>query len=190
VVAGLRRAFPSETIFTTDGTATEFWLSEPALRIDRPRTFVLPEVSQTMGYGLAAAIGARLAAPDRPVVCATGDGSLTMGMSELVTAAGLGVNLPVVVFDDGYYNALRIYQDGLFGGRRMGVQLNNPDFVKLAEAIGARGIRVEALEELEPALVAAREASGLTLVDVAIDYRPLPTRYANRVKAMTSLEKY
>lgn len=190
VSAALRRAFPDETVFTTDGTTTQFWLSEPAMEINRPRTLLIPEVSQTMGFGLAAAIGARLAAPDRPVVCVTGDGSLTMGLSELVTAAGLGINLPVVVFDDGYYNALRIYQDGLFGGRRMGVELNNPDFVKLAEAVGARGLRVERPEALEASLVEAREAPGVTLVDVAIDHRPMPTRYANRVRAMTSLENF
>ena len=190
VVAGLRRCFPDDAIFTTDGTATEFWLSEPALELNQPRTLLLPEVSQTMGYGLAAAIGARLAAPDRPVACVSGDGSLTMALSELVTAVSLGINLPVVIFDDGLYNALCIYQDGLYGGRRMGTVLNNPDFVKLAEAIGAEAVRVERPEQLEPALLQARQAPGVTLVDVAIDSKPLPTRYRNRIRQMTDLGKY
>jgi thiamine pyrophosphate-dependent acetolactate synthase large subunit-like protein len=190
VVRELRRCLPDETIFTTDGTATEFWLSEPALELNQPRTLLLPEVSQTMGWGLAAAIGARLAAPERPVVCVTGDGSLTMSLGELLTAVGLGVNLPVIIFDDGLYNALCIYQDGLYGGRRMGTVLNNPDFVKLAEALGAQSARVERPEQLGPALEAARRAPGVTLVDVAIDPRPLPSRYRSRLRQMTDLGKY
>lgn len=190
VVATLRRVFPEDAIFTTDGTATEFWLSEPALELNRPRTLLLPEISQSMGYALPAAIGARLAAPDRPVVCVTGDGSLTMALSELLTAVSLQINLPVVIFDDGLYNALRIYQDGLYGGRRIGTTLNNPDFVKLAAAIGAEAVRVERLAELEPALQQARAAKGVTLVDVAIDPRPLPTRYRRRLAQMTDLGRY
>ena len=190
VVAGLRRAFPEDAIFATDGTATEFWLCEPALELNRPRTLLLPEVSQTMGYGLAAAIGARLAAPGRAVACVSGDGSLTMQMSELVTAVSLGINLPVVIFDDGLYNALCIYQDGLYSGRRMGTVLNNPDFLKLADAIGAEAVRVERPSELEPALHRAQQAPGVTLVDVAIDPRPLPSRYRSRLKQMTDLGRY
>lgn len=190
VVAALRRAFPEDAIFTTDGTATEFWLSEPALELNRPRTLLLPEISQSMGYALPAAIGARLAAPDRPVACVTGDGSLTMALSELLTAVSLDINLPIVIFDDGLYNALRIYQDGLYGGRRMGTTLNNPDFLKLAAAVGAGAMRVERPDELEPALRQAQTARGVTLVDVAIDPRPLPTRYRKRLAQMTDLGRY
>lgn len=190
VVAALRRCLPDDTIFATDGTATEFWLSEPTLELNRPRTLLLPEVSQTMGWGIGAAIGARLAAPDRPVVCVKGDGSLVMELSELVTAVSLGINLPVVIFDDGLYNALCIYQDGLFGGRRMGTVLNNPDFVKLGESIGAAAVRVERLEQLESALGAARRAPGVTLIDVVIDPAQMPARYRERLKQMTELGRY
>ena len=87
VIRALRRQMPPETIFTTDGSATEFWFWDPLFELTRPRTFVIPEVYQTMGYALPAAIGARLARPESPVVCAVGDGSLLFLPGELATAA-------------------------------------------------------------------------------------------------------
>lgn len=180
----LREAFPPETVFTTDGSATEFWLSEPTLVLSEPRTFLVPEVFQTMGYALPAAIGARLGAPTRPVVCVTGDGSLVMVLSELATAVALHVPLIVVIFDDGFYNALRIYQDGLYDGRRIGVELENPDFVALARSMGAQAIRVTEPDDLAGALAWAQSNAGVTVVDVIIDHRPLPNRYERRVQQM------
>jgi thiamine pyrophosphate-dependent acetolactate synthase large subunit-like protein len=180
----LRDAFPPDTVFATDGSATEFWLTEPSLPLSEPRSFLLPEVFQTMGYALPAAIGARLGAPDRPLVCVTGDGSLVMVLSELATAVALHVPLIVVIFDDGFYNALRIYQDGLYDGRRIGVELENPDFVALASAMGAQAVRVSDPSDLPGALAWAQTNDGVTVVDVIIDHEPLPNRYERRVKQM------
>lgn len=176
-VQELRAALPRAAIVTSDGTATEFWLSEPSFPVLAPAGFIVPEVQQTMGYGLAAAVGAALAASGhgryRPVVCVTGDGSVQMMLGELATAAGLARQVTVVVFEDGYYNALRIYQDGLYG-RRVGVMLHNPDFMLLGRAYGAPVERVEEIGDLRAAVERA----------VAIDPAPLPDRYARRLRQM------
>jgi acetolactate synthase-1/2/3 large subunit len=117
-------------------------------------------------------------------VCITGDGSLVMTISEFATAVDIKAPLIVVVFDDAHYNALRIYQDGLYDGRLIGVKLNNPDFVALARAMGAEAVRVEQPDDLAPALRWALGNSGVTLVDVVVDHRPMPSRYERRVRQM------
>lgn len=103
---------------------------------------------------------------------------------ELATAASAGRQIAIVVFDDGYYNALRIYQQGIYQ-RLAGVTLNNPDFLALASAYGAPAWRVAALDDLAPALRAALNTPGLALVDIAIDPLPLPDRYERRLEQMT-----
>ncbi len=186
-VRALRAALPRDAIVTSDGTATEFWLSEPSFPILSPAGFIVPEIQQTMGYGLAAAVGAAVAQSDvgspRPIVCVTGDGSLQMLLGELATAASLDRQFTVVIFDDGYYNALRIYQDGLYG-RQVGVALRNPDFVLLGRAYGADVMRVEDVGDLKGAVEQALAASKLSIVSVAIDPAPLPDRYARRLQQM------
>jgi thiamine pyrophosphate-dependent acetolactate synthase large subunit-like protein len=186
-VRELRAALPRETVVTTDGTATEFWLSEESFPVLAPGGFILPEIQQSMGYALAAAIGARIATDeagaDRSVVCITGDGSLQMMLGELATAAGLRRRLTIVIFEDGYYNALRIYQDGLYG-RQVGVTLRNPDFVALTQAYGAHAERVQCVEDLRSALERSLAHHGLSLVTIAIDPAPVPNRYARRLEQM------
>jgi thiamine pyrophosphate-dependent acetolactate synthase large subunit-like protein len=184
VTSTIREVMPDETIFASDGTATQFWLTEPSFPIRRVHGFLVPEVSQTMGFGLGAAIGARLGTADGPVMCITGDGSLMMTISEFATAVDIKAPLIVVVFDDAHYNALRIYQDGLYDGRLIGVKLNNPDFVALARAMGAEAVRVEQRDDLAPALRWALGNAGVTLVDVVVDHRPMPSRYERRVRQM------
>lgn len=184
----IRAVMPDDTIFASDGTATQFWLTEPSLPIRRTHGFLVPEVSQTMGFGLGASIGARLAEPTSPVVCISGDGSFMMTVSELATAVDIRAPLVIVIFDDSHYNALRIYQDGLYNGRLIGVELRNPDFVALARAMGAEAVRVSEPADLAPALRWALENPGVTVVDVTVDHRPLPSRYERRVRQMRAAE--
>jgi thiamine pyrophosphate-dependent acetolactate synthase large subunit-like protein len=184
VTATIRDVMSDDTVFASDGTATQFWLTEPSFPIRRLNGFLVPEVSQTMGFGLGASIGARLGTETNPVVCITGDGSLMMTISEFATAVDIQAPLIVVVFDDAHYNALRIYQDGLYDGRLIGVKLNNPDFVALARAMGAEAVRVTEPGDLAPALRWALGNAGVTLVDVVVDHRPMPSRYERRVRQM------
>jgi thiamine pyrophosphate-dependent acetolactate synthase large subunit-like protein len=189
-VATVRAALPRDVFVTTDATATEFWLSEPTFPVHRPNGFVIPEVQQTMGFGVPAAIDVAAACAEvgasTPVVCVSGDGSLQMTLGELGPAMHLGQPIVLVVFDDGHYNALRIYQDGVYG-RRVGVELQNPDLCALAASYGASAVRVSDASALDAALRAGlRNASGLSVVVVAIDESFLPDRYARRIDQLAA----
>ena len=107
----------------------------------------------------------KLACPHQPVVSINGDGGFMFTVQELATAAALGLDLVVLVFNDGAFGAIRQYQDRMFGGRRIGDGLRNPDFVKLGESFGARSVRVEAAE-IGPAVRRAHESGGLWLIEV------------------------
>ena len=189
-VITLRDVIPRHAFVTTDGTATEFWLSEPTFPVFRPNGFVIPEVQQTMGFALPAAIGVATACGeagiDAPVVCISGDGSLQMSLGELGPAMRLGHPIVLVVFDDGHYNALRIYQDGVYG-RRIGVALDNPDLCALAASYGASAVRVGDATALRHAMQAALgQTTGLSVVVIDIDESFLPDRYARRIDQLAA----
>lgn len=177
LVRTLREATPRATIFVSDGTAAQSWLLEQAMTLYEPRTHIFPEVSLTMGYAVGAALGAALACPARPVVAVLGDGSLTMQLGELATLATLGRPLPLVVFDDRFYNALRIRQEHQYGGRYFGVERPPADFAAIARALGLHGVHVQQPEGLAPALAEALAADRPMLLDVATDHRPLSRYY-------------
>ena len=189
-VITLRDVVPRDAFVTTDGTATEFWLSEPTFPVFRPNGFVIPEVQQTMGFALPAAIGVATACDeagiDTPVVCISGDGSVQMSLGELGPAMRLGHPIVLVVFDDGHYNALRIYQDGVYG-RRIGVALDNPDLCALAASYGASAVRVGDATALRHAMQAALgQTTGLSVVVIDIDESFLPDRYARRIDQLAA----
>jgi len=164
VVQALRAALPEDTIFVDDLTLVGYWM--PLLMpIQQPRTLIHPGTYGTLGYSLPAAIGAKLACPRQPVVSINGDGGFLFTVQELATAATLGLDLVVLVFNDNAFGAIRHYQDRMFGGRRIGDGLRNPDFVKLGESFGARSVRVEAAE-VGTAVRRAHEAGGLWLIEV------------------------
>ncbi len=164
VIEALRAALPDEAIFVDDLTLVGYWM--PLLMpIQHPRTLIHPGTYGTLGYSLPAAIGAKLACPNQPVVSINGDGGFMFTVQELATAATLGLDLIVLVFNDGAFGAIRQYQDRMFGGRRIGDGLRNPDFVKLGESFGARSVRVEAAA-IGPAVRRAHESGGLWLIEV------------------------
>lgn len=164
VIDDLRQAMPDETIFVDDLTLVGYWMPL-MLETYQPRTLIHPGTYGTLGYSLPAAIGARLACPTRPVVSISGDGGFLFTVQELATASDLGLDLIALVFNDGAFGAIETYQDRLFGGRRIGAALRNPDFVKLGEAFGARSVRVDA-RDLGPTLRQAHQAGGLWLIEV------------------------
>lgn len=164
VVGDLRAALPDDTIFVDDLTLVGYWMP---LLLDtyQPRTLIHPGTYGTLGYSLPAAIGAKLACPKQPVVSICGDGGFLFTMQELATASAQNLDLIVLVFNDNAFGAIRKYQDRMFGGRHIGAELKNPDFVKLGEAFGAKSARVEA-KDLGPAVRRAHEAGGLWLIEV------------------------
>lgn len=137
------------------------------------RTQLAP-TSGSMGYGLPAAIAAKLEHPDRPVICFAGDGCLQMTLQELSTARQHGADITVIVANNGRYGTIRMHQEKHYPGRVSGTELFNPDYVRLAESYGGTGHRITAMDQLGPALDAA-DAGGLHLIELVLDPRMLST---------------
>ena len=129
----------------------------------------LAPTSGTMGYGLPAAVAAALRFKDRPVVCVAGDGDFLMNGQELATAAQYGADLLVVLVDNGSYGTIRMHQERDYPARISATTLANPDFVKLAEAYGGWGVRVETTADFAPALDAAIQRKGIRLIHCLTD---------------------
>ncbi|MBI1394976.1 MAG: thiamine pyrophosphate-binding protein [Betaproteobacteria bacterium] len=164
LIEDLRAALPDDAIVVDDLTLVGYWM--PVLfPVYEPRTLIHPGTYGTLGYSLPAAIGAKLACPDRTVVSISGDGGFMFTLQELSTAVVEGLDLIALVFNDGGFGAIKHYQDRMFGGRHIGTRLSNPDFVKLGESFGAQSARV-APEEVGAAVRRAREAGGVWLIEV------------------------
>jgi acetolactate synthase-1/2/3 large subunit len=135
-----------------------------------PRTWVTSHGLGTMGYAVPAAIGAKLAEPDKEVVAFDGDGSFLMTGQELSVAVRENLDITIVVLNNEAVGMVRQWQDGFYEGRRMASEYPwIPQFDKLAEAYGAQGLRVEDYEDVEETIQEAREYDGPTVIDAIID---------------------
>ena len=164
IIEALRAALPDETIFVDDLTLVGYW-APMVLETYQPRTLLHAGTYGTLGYALPAAIGAKLACPRQPVVAICGDGGFLFTMQELATARAEKLDLIVLVFNDDAYGALKTYQDRHFRGRRVGADLVNPDFVKLAEAFGVASVRAQPVE-IRSAVRRALETGGTWLIEI------------------------
>lgn len=158
------------TVFTTEVGQNQMWACQ-YLRITEPRTWVSSGGLGTMGFGLPAAIGAQLGRPDHLVIDIAGDGSIQMNSQELATAAINQLPVKVVILNNGYLGMVRQWQELFYEHRYSSSTLPQdcPDFVKLAEAYGAFGIRVTTAAELDDALAAAFAFDGPAVVDVRVE---------------------
>jgi len=129
----------------------------------------LGPASGSMGYGLPAAIAAKLAYPGRTVVCLAGDGCLMMTLPDLATAVQYGLNIVILVANNGLYGTIRMHQESAYPGRVSGTKLINPDFASLARSFGATGERVETMTGFAPAFERACRATGPALLDLIVD---------------------
>lgn len=147
LLTALRRAVTDQGVAVFDMTVAGY-LAASHLEVATPGTFVYPLGSGTLGYAWPAAIGAKVAAPDRPVLAIHGDGGVLYNIVELLSAAQYGVDAKLLVIDDGGYGILRQVQVATFG-RPSGVDLRQPNFPALARALGVpvRQIRAEHLDE-------------------------------------------
>ena len=135
-----------------------------------PRTWVTSHGLGTMGYAVPAAVGAKLAAPDQEVVAFDGDGSFLMTAQELTVAVRENLDFTIVVLNNEAVGMVRQWQDGFYEGRRMASEYPwIPEFDKLAEAFGAKGLRVEEAENVEETIQEAREYDGPVVIDAIID---------------------
>jgi acetolactate synthase I/II/III large subunit len=134
----------------------------------------LAPTSGSMGYGLPAAIAAKLEHPNRPVICFAGDGCLQMTLQELSTARQYGADIIVIIANNGRYGTIRMHQELHYPGRVSGTDLYNPDYVQLAAAYGGTGHQITAMDQLAPALDAA-DRGGLHLIELRLDPQMLST---------------
>ncbi len=162
--AMLRAALPRDAMLVTD-TGMHQVMTRRYLPVLAPCGLLIPSDFQSMGFGLPAMIAAKLALPSRPVVGLMGDGGMSMSGMELATAARLGLTLPVMVFDDGKLNQIRLHQESAFGSGH-GVDLPGVDFEALAVATGVQ--YAEAGTDLPTVLAAALKAAAPTLLRVPV----------------------
>ena len=169
----MREALPRDTITSWDPTVPTSRASR-CFDIYQPRTFMHPHGWAGLGFAFPAALGAKLASPQSPVVCVTGDGGFQYNFQELATAAQYGINPVVVMFNDNAWGVLKQRQEDSFNRRMIGTDLVNPDFVKLFESYGFEGTKVSTLDELTKALDSAIKSDRLQLIEAQI-----PTGFAN-----------
>ena len=139
-----------------------------AFPVYEPRTFVTSGHQGTLGFGFPTALGVKVAFPERPVVSVTGDGGFMFAAQELATAVQYGINLVTLVFNNSSYGNVYRDQQQQFGGRLLGSELVNPDFVKLAESFGVSACAVESPAALRPALERALAADLPALIEVKV----------------------
>ena len=159
----------SQAIVVADVGQNQIWA---ALwwNYDRPGLFLNSGGSGTMGFALPAAIGAKFARPDKPVWCVAGEGGFVMTAQELSVAVEHQLDVKIVLLNNFSLGMVRQFQDDFYGGVRSQVDLTHmPDFVKLAEAYGLPGIRVDRLEDVASAMDAAERTKGPFLIDFRID---------------------
>ncbi len=136
-----------------------------------PRSFFTPGGFSTLGFSVPAAMGAKVAFPDRQVVAAVGDGSFMFTCNELGTAVQEGLDLTVLLFNNHGHEGIRAHQDAECDGRHIAVDILQPDFVRFAESFGALALRVDAVEELGPALDETRRARKPAIVEITFPIR-------------------
>ena len=169
VVEQVYEATKGEAIIVTEVGQNQMWAAQ-FYRYTKPRTFLSSGGLGTMGYGFPAAIGAQVGCPDKMVFDIAGDGSIQMNIQELTTAVGNKLPVKVAILNNGYLGMVRQWQDLFYHGRLSGVDLsNNPDFVKVAEAFGAKGIRATTPAEVRPAIEQAIDTPGPVFMDFIVD---------------------
>ena len=169
----IRAAVPEDGILVQGMTQVGYY-SRVYYPVYEPRTYLTSSYFGNLGFAFPVALGAKVARPDKSVVALSGDGGFLFNSQELATAVQYGINAVVVVFNDNAYGNVRRDQMDQFRGRTIGADLHNPDFVKLAEAYGAMGLRAESPEELESALREALALEAPTLIEVPVGVMPYP----------------
>jgi len=168
MIEAMHRATKGDAIITSDVGQHQMWAAQ-YYGFDKPRRWINSGGLGTMGFGLPAAIGAKIACPDEAVVCLAGDGSLIMNCQELATCVSQDIPVKVFLMNNGYMGMVRQWQELFWDGRYSSVEMGpSPDWVKLAEAFGATGLRCEDSADLEETMAKALETDGPVLLDVRV----------------------
>lgn len=174
IIEWLNRRLPDDAILTNGAGNYAVWLQR-FYQFRQYRTQLGP-TNGSMGYGVPAAVAAKLTCPDRVVVSFSGDGCFLMNGQEIATAAQYGANVIFVVINNGMYGTIRMHQERNYPGRVSGTELHNPDFSALAQSYGLHGEVVTATSEFEPAFERCIEMSRPCLIEVRVDPEALTPR--------------
>jgi len=169
IVTALEQALGEDGMLFSDVGAHKVWIARH-FRAAAPNQVFLTNGFSSMGYGLSSAVAAKLLHPDRRVICAVGDGAFLMNGQDLETAVRLKLPIVVVVWRDGTYGLIEWKQQQAYG-RAPYIGFDNPDLVKLAEAFGAKGLRVGEHGSLGACLEEALKYGQPVLIDCPVDYR-------------------
>ncbi|CAN5538291.1 acetolactate synthase large subunit [soil metagenome] len=162
------KATGGEAIITSDVGQHQMWTAQ-YYDFTKPRRWINSGGLGTMGFGLPAAIGAKVACPEDTVVCLAGDGSLIMNVQEFATAVHHEIPVKVFLMNNGYFGMVRQWQELFWDKRYSSVEMGpSPDWVKLADAFGAKGMRVSEQAEVEGAMRDALDEDGPVLLDVRV----------------------
>ena len=169
VVDTLYRLTEGKAIITTEVGQNQMWAAQ-FYHFDYPNSFISSGGLGTMGFGFPAAIGAQVACPDRVVVDIAGDGSIQMNIQELATAVNYNLPVKIVILNNGFLGLVRQWQELFYGKRYSHSNIRNvPDFVKLAEAYDAVGLRATRPEEVEPILKQGLNTNRTVVMDFHVE---------------------
>lgn len=170
LLSEIRQVLPEDGILSVDvhsigyATLDEFPVSDPS-------TFLYPNISVSLGYAFPAALGAKAAHPEKPVVCFTGDGGFMMGSPELSTAVKYAMNVVTIIVNDQALSGIKGSQQKYYEGRIIDTDLHNPDFVELAKSFGAYGRRVDNLADFKSIFQEALSVNLPSLIEVPMAHR-------------------
>lgn len=168
LVRDLRAAMPRDGILSLDNGMYKLWIARNYPAYEQ-NTVLLDNALATMGAGFPAGMAAKMINPDKKVVVVAGDGGFLMNLADLETAVRLKLDLVIVIVDDRGYGMIKWKQAGM-SLPDFGLNFGNPNFVKLAEAFGAHGHRVNNASTLQPTLERALSTPGVHIIDVPVDY--------------------
>ncbi len=168
VIRDIWKFTDGDAIVTTDVGQHQMWAAQ-YYHFEQPYRFITSGGAGTMGFGMPSAIGAWFGNKDREIWAIVGDGGFQMTQAELATAAQEGANVKIAILNNSYLGMVRQWQEFFFEKRYSGVSLQNPDFVKLAEAYGIPARRAETREEVSDALEFAHKTPGPVLLEFVVE---------------------
>lgn len=168
VIEKIYEATKGDAIIATEVGQNQMWTCL-WYKHDKPRTWVSSGGLGTMGFGLPAAIGAQFGCPDKVVFDIAGDGSIQMNIQELIIAVKHKLPIKIAILNNGYLGMVRQWQELFYKKRYSFTPIESPDFVKLAEAYGALGMRITKKEEVMPALQKALATPNVVMMDFVVE---------------------
>jgi acetolactate synthase I/II/III large subunit len=168
IIKEISRITKGEAIYCTDVGQHQMWAAQH-LGLDHSKRWLTSGGLGTMGYGLPAAMGAKMGRPDLEVWTIIGDGGFQMSSAELATCVQENLDINIAIINNGYLGMVRQWQDLFHQKNYSEVQISGPDFIKLAEAYGCTGIRVTKDDEIVPAIERARSIKGPVLIEFVVE---------------------